>query len=493
MDLDEGKPTKTQFFGPSQRWIVGIGLCVFGCGAWSFKKYASSAHPKVFAPQKFHRSLEADKASHFDLAQEPESLEDILRHLEGGDSFSENASPSDLVASASALAEEESAGAAKMEPMDEEEAAPKKVKSERRKKSKPSKTSKKSEIADTKKAKDSGVDNALSKLESTGPAKADGKKAADKKKARAILDDALNKLKAPFASRATGDDNEGGDDAGDDLLAQLEALGSAKKSKPSEADKRKAKDIIRDTLAKMAPTAKGQGPLAKSPLQKRLEALLAEKEGDADVETSADATAEAPRDDEEGDGKGADTSYFDFANRLKEEAAQKPEADVAKVKEEFKRDFGAAAARPLLCSGCKLVANRLSDELSEHSVHDQDSPALMLAQKRKAIDATCGSLRHLGVVTDETGPKLQAVEAGEEGADGKEVNRVGKRLCYALLEDAKFELLSRMMRRKVPTTSHFHMGEEMPVKDNWERVLCAQRARLCKRNEVREDDEDEEL
>jgi len=70
--------------------------------------------------------------------------------------------------------------------------------------------------------------------------------------------------------------------------------------------------------------------------------------------------------------------------------------------------------------------------------------------------------------------------------------RLGQKLCTAILEDSKFEVLSRLIRRKVPQSSMFHHEPEL-VSNNWERLLCAQRARVCKRNEVREDDDEEEL
>jgi len=281
----------------------------------------------------------------------------------------------------------------------------------------------------------------------------------------------------------------------------------AKELKTSEADREKAQAIIREAFEKLhAAPPEGEDEAAEGgpSLKERLEALVAEnEEADRDpdvrkakaiikdamkkIDLPKSGTTKAAAGEKGEEDEGLDTSHIEFAQRLKEEAAQKPAHELAVVKEDFKRDFG-ADARKLLCSGCKLVAARLHSELDVHDVHEAESPALMLANKRKAIDSTCRGFRHLHVVPGEGGLRFEATEAAESGevAPG-----VGQKLCSALLEDAKFELLSALIRRKVPVGSLFHTGE--PVSHNWERLLCAQRARVCKRTEVKEDDEEEEL
>ncbi|CAK9048162.1 Uncharacterized protein SCF082_LOCUS26873 [Durusdinium trenchii] len=153
------------------------------------------------------------------------------------------------------------------------------------------------------------------------------------------------------------------------------------------------------------------------------------------------------------------------------------------VRNEFKKDFG-SDSRALLCSGCKMVAGRLSSELDTHDVHEQESPAQMLAAKRRAIDSTCSSLRHLQAVKeDESGSaRFEASEVIGEG------EREGKRLCAAILEESRFDILARLIQRKIPEMQHLAGERHHP---NWERWLCAERMRLCKRSEVRHDEDDE--
>jgi len=204
-----------------------------------------------------------------------------------------------------------------------------------------------------------------------------------------------------------------------------------------------------------------------------LDGLFGGREDDENEELNADHM-----DDE-------DNSHFDFAKKLKEEAKKKIEFTLNDVKKDFKSEFG-GDAKKLLCSGCKLVAARFGTEIDTHDVHDQENPSAMLTQKRKALDATCTSFRHLEIVTGAYGPKFQATQRPME--DHKDLT--GQRLCKALLEESKFDLLSTLIRSKVPEMSHFHQ----PVGKgghNWERMICAQRARLCKRSEVRDDEEDE--
>jgi len=64
------------------------------------------------------------------------------------------------------------------------------------------------------------------------------------------------------------------------------------------------------------------------------------------------------------------------------------------------------------------------------------------------------------------------------------------RECQALLADAKMSMIEALIRRKVPHEKSRGPGQAM--NDNWERWLCARRARLCKRSEVQDDDEGED-
>merc|ERR1740117_1709856 len=184
-----------------------------------------------------------------------------------------------------------------------------------------------------------------------------------------------------------------------------------------------------------------------------------------------------------GEDEEVDTSHMDFANLLKQEQERKPEYELTVVKKEFEADYS-GHARQLMCSGCKLIAARFGQELSDHDVHDQETPHQMLQQKRHAIDAACKSFRHLDVTQTENGPRFQAHEASES----EEKRRIGQRFCMAVLEDARFDTLMKMMQSKVPHMSHVGATH----KTNWERYMCWQRSKLCKRKEVREDDEDED-
>jgi len=256
---------------------------------------------------------------------------------------------------------------------------------------------------------------------------------------QAVLKEAMQKM---FSDKS--------DDEGANLRERLEALTAADEEKDKDPDIRKAKDIIKNAIKKME--------LGKESKKK-------------------DASKRAQ---DEGD-----DSHMEFAKRLQAEAAKDPEHELQAVRSEFKSEFGSDAKR-LLCSGCKLVAARLTSELSNHDVHESETPAEMIANKRKAIDSACLSFRHLHVVKGENGARFEASQADDSSS---EVVRLGQKLCIALLEDAKFELLSNMIRSKVPEASMFHPGA--PPTKNYERLICAQKARVCKRNEVREDDDEE--
>ncbi|CAE7616549.1 unnamed protein product [Symbiodinium natans] len=236
----------------------------------------------------------------------------------------------------------------------------------------------------------------------------------------------------------------------------------------AETDDEKAKEVIRDTLRKLE--EEGQSGKKGSKTRKtveKLKALLGEAEEEPEPQELSD--------DQQ--------SHLDFAKALQEEQKRKIHVEMKTVRNEFKRDFG-SDARPLLCSGCKLVAARLSSELDTHDVHDQESPAQMLAAKRKAIDSTCSSLRHLQAVKPEEG--IARFEASEVTGEGE---REGKRLCAAILEESRFDILARLIQRKIPEMQHLAGGRT--GHSNWERWLCAERMRLCKRSEVKDDEDDE--
>mmetsp|Transcript_17815 Transcript_17815/g.50419 ORF Transcript_17815/g.50419 Transcript_17815/m.50419 type:complete len:222 (-) Transcript_17815:233-898(-) len=190
--------------------------------------------------------------------------------------------------------------------------------------------------------------------------------------------------------------------------------------------------------------------------------------------------------------------HMDFAQRVKEETAKKLDFSIADVKEEFRQTYG-KDAKSLMCSGCKLVAARLDSELGAHDVHEADNPAAMIQSKRKALDATCSSFRHLRVAPSETGLRFQATEAEDLPGEHSPL-RMEQKLCHALLEDAKFDLLAKMIQNKAMQAEHAeraHMSwlkPPAPKKENNERWLCANRpsVKMCKRSEVRDDDDEEE-
>ncbi|CAE7353249.1 unnamed protein product, partial [Symbiodinium pilosum] len=238
----------------------------------------------------------------------------------------------------------------------------------------------------------------------------------------------------------------------------------------AEIDDEKAKEVIRDTLKKLEEDGQGgkKGSKTRKTVEK-LKALLGEVDEEPEPQELSD--------DQQ--------SHMDFAKALQEEQKRKIHVEMKTVRSEFKRDFG-TDARPLLCSGCKLVASRLSSELDTHDVHEQESPAQMLAAKRRAIDSTCSSLRHLQAVKPAEGEGIARFEASEVTGEGE---REGKRLCAAILEESRFDILARLIQRKIPEMQHLAGGRT--GHSNWERWLCAERMRLCKRSEVKDEEDDE--
>eukprot|EP00930_Biecheleria_cincta_P062993 TRINITY_DN48468_c0_g1_i1.p1 TRINITY_DN48468_c0_g1~~TRINITY_DN48468_c0_g1_i1.p1 ORF type:complete len:381 (+),score=73.95 TRINITY_DN48468_c0_g1_i1:39-1145(+) len=227
----------------------------------------------------------------------------------------------------------------------------------------------------------------------------------------------------------------------------------------TEQDTEQAKDIIRDSIKKLEaegkPSAKTRKTLAK------LHALLGEDD---------EVPEDKPSEDE--------NSHMEFAKALRAEQERKVHVELKTVKSEFKKDFG-ADARSLLCSGCRLVADRLTTELDTHDVHEAEGPAQMLSAKRKAIDSTCSHLRHFQAVVPDGG--YARFEASEFTGEGE---REGKRLCAALLEEARFDMMARLIQRKIPDRAH-------AIHSNWERWLCVERTKLCKHSEVKDDEEQE--
>eukprot|EP00933_Yihiella_yeosuensis_P082127 TRINITY_DN95894_c0_g1_i1.p1 TRINITY_DN95894_c0_g1~~TRINITY_DN95894_c0_g1_i1.p1 ORF type:complete len:397 (+),score=128.09 TRINITY_DN95894_c0_g1_i1:100-1290(+) len=250
-------------------------------------------------------------------------------------------------------------------------------------------------------------------------------------------------------------------------------------AKISEEEKEKARGIIRETLKKLDPEGDGGKNADKQTRQTihKLKHLLGEDLTDEDHALHEKEKAEIEKENKE-----AEQSHADFAKALKEEHEKKVHIDLKTVRKEFKKDFE-GNAKALLCSGCKLVSARLISELDEHDVHDQEGPAQMLAAKRKAIDSTCASLRHMKVTKAEDG--TAHFEAAEVEGDGE---REGKRLCAAILEESRFSVLERLIQQKVPEMAALHGGGRK-TKINWEKFLCADLTRLCKRREVKDDDD----
>jgi len=460
-DMDE--KVKPQLLSQAQRWAVGGAVLLLGFGAWSLKKPGDVLHPRALTP-KYLQGMEAqgpvaglaqpELSEVADPEAGPESLEDALSTLESGGNWAAQGIrlPDSSVKLPPAEKPKPRKGkAAKAKPAretgeeEEEEGAPKpKADAAGRKTPKRKAPKDNAEVA-----------AALDKLEA-GPAGGKSKKqgagGGDREKAETIIREALEKMQsAPEPEADAGL-------LGGDLRERLEAMVQDEAERDRDPDIRKAKAIIKDAIKKMDAGRPRKGKAAK--------------------------TAE-PEDEKDPAG---DPSHLEFAKRLKEEAAIKGDHEMATVREDFKREFGSDHRR-MLCSGCKLVAARLDSELSAHDVHEAESPTHMIASKRKAIDATCHSLRHLHAASGEGGARFVATEAAE-GDETDAAPRLGQKLCVALLEEAKFEVLSRLIQRKVPQASLFHAQER--ASNNWERILCAQRARVCKRNEVREDEEEEE-
>jgi len=472
-EMDADEKTKPKVWMQTRLWAAGIALCLIGMGAWTYRQEVRRGSS---LPRTFHRKGMGVPVSlaPVDLAKSvhgPESLEDALSTLESGDSWASEGIPqssSELPPKVSKTKTSKSKAkkapkAAKVATKVPEAAGPSAAEIVSDFIEKVSRSTK-PKVVDTEKAEgDAKIDDVLDNLEALTTNKKKPKKTKvsedDKANAQAIIRDALERMQS--ASPPEEDKDDGVDDLESGLRERMEALIAPDEERDSDPEIVKAKAIIKDAIKKMDSSKPGKRKAKES-----------KSEPEAVVGT---------------DGSEGDASHLEFAQRLKEEAAQKPDHDLVSIRQDFKSEFGSDSRR-LLCSGCKLVTARLESELNNHDVHEAESPAHMIASKRRAIDATCHSFRHLHVVSGEGGPRFEAQE-GSEDVDAKE-EALGRKLCSAILEDAKFEVLSRLIRRKVPQSSLFHAPES--TSKNWERMICAQRTRFCKRNEVREDEEDEE-
>lgn len=165
------------------------------------------------------------------------------------------------------------------------------------------------------------------------------------------------------------------------------------------------------------------------------------------------------------------------------------------IREEFKDKYS-DKARPLLCSGCKLTAASIGEQLSARNASGQPDPASLLKVAKQAVVAACDEFPEPLVVAGTGGKRGASFIVHEEPLVGVELRksevarRSAQRLCRIVLADARLDMLEALIRRKVPHQRHHGPGDA--INDNWERWLCARHARVCKRSEVEEDDEEEE-
>mmetsp|Transcript_114841 Transcript_114841/g.288664 ORF Transcript_114841/g.288664 Transcript_114841/m.288664 type:complete len:262 (+) Transcript_114841:25-810(+) len=193
-----------------------------------------------------------------------------------------------------------------------------------------------------------------------------------------------------------------------------------------------------------------------------------------------------------------ESQHLIFMKELqKAKEAPEPEVSLTEAKEMFREKYS-DSAKPLLCSGCKMTAARIGEELSARNATGQPDPTALLNVMHEAVDASCEKL-----------PAPLVISRGHRGAffgtyqapDGHQLSGLEQRkaevarknaqqLCMAILGETKLDFLEALIRRKVPHARH--MGPGQPESDNWERWLCARHTRLCKRSEVQEDDEEDE-
>jgi len=293
--------------------------------------------------------------------------------------------------------------------------------------------------------------------------------AEEQEQAKQIIADFVNKLVPQKAGDAR--------DTVDSTLEKMKAEKDQPKrkvgrtAKSSDADIKKARGIISDALQKLGSSSTGDD---KEDMRILTELLESKTSGDGEKTSGT----KGPIDD-------VMNSHYEFLDLLQKEREQQSAYGIVDVKKEFKEEFGADAKR-LMCSGCKLVARRLETELDTHDVHEQQNPAALLTAKRRALDAACTSFRHLEIIDD--GNLRYQAKAATESRDEANKPTIAQRLCLALLEDARFDMLSQMIQHKMTPE------KTNAKKSNWEGWLCARRTRLCKRSEVRDaDEEDGEL
>jgi len=437
------KPSSAQPWA-AKHWQIAVGAAVVisGLGGLAYRQFA----PKPGTPYSME-AITATGSMRAGVGEEPESMEDALKALEEGDAH--HAHPGDHADFFSSLHEN-------VEVVEAHEAARGKDK----KKKKGKKGAAPEEEPKQKKRRrgelhGEEMDAALLKLEVHED---DGEQA--RKEAREHIMEMYSH----------------------DHETAHEIVEKAVKTKRSKSKKPATeKESLRDTLKTIdeqeaaQPKVKGKGPknMQGEDLRHRLDKLL-----------SSEEEAKSKKKGKKGDDNDDDGSdHMDFVKLLKEEADRKHEHTLDKVKTEFKSDFG-AHSKELLCGGCKLVAARLDTELDTHDVHESESPAKMLVAKRTAMDSACHSFRHLHVVDIEGRYRFEAGEEAPEGGPGQP--GAAQRLCTALLEETRFEALTKLIQKKVPQGGMFSAHSE-PQKDNWERWLCAQRTRVCKNKEVRDD------
>jgi len=189
-----------------------------------------------------------------------------------------------------------------------------------------------------------------------------------------------------------------------------------------------------------------------------------------------------------------------FAEELAKAKQEVLNFSVTDVKREYKDKYG-VDAKPLLCSACKITAQRVGEELFYRNASGVPDPTALLNVTKEANVAACDFIpKPLVISANGRGKAYFSMEGTPDGQklSGLEFRkaevawRSARRLCIALLGEMRWEMLETLIRRKVPHIKKTRgmMGEANS--DNWERWLCAKKARLCRRAEVRDDDEDED-
>lgn len=188
---------------------------------------------------------------------------------------------------------------------------------------------------------------------------------------------------------------------------------------------------------------------------------------------------------------------FKFMKELqKAREAPEPEVTLDEAKEVFSEKYG-DSAKPLLCSGCKLTAARIGEELHNRNATGQPDPTSLLSVMHEAVHAACDTLPDPLVIS--RGGRTGAFFGTYQAPDGHQLTGLEQRkaevarksaqtLCVGLLADTKLDFLEALIRRKVPHARGTGPGQA--ENDNWERWLCARHTRLCKRSEVEHDDEE---